>query len=308
MAPIARRADREEAVAAPTDLLEKRRVHGVGAAAVRSDWTYRPNRGTTDKAASARRSPRRSRGPGGSVRALTLSLRSLRDQPFPRPVPRPWTVPRLWTHSTRPQVAWKTAQNAVSHTAHRLLVFTVEKTDERSQARTARRPPSRFTRFQMSADSRRVARQNRRSEDGQTDDQQRCTHRTRFYSSTVKPRRPKRRCSSCVVAICRGIRRLRPNRPFGVCHYGSGRPPRDSRRRCHSSKNPWTDLLPRAALEHDPPGVDHIERPSYKVSFIDINFSHHRIPGSPDAHSSGRGDDSRACRHRGSLHMPEFLS
>ncbi len=152
MAPIARRADREEAVAAPTDLLEKRRVHGVGAAAVRSDWTYRPNRGTTDKAASARRSPRRSRGPGGSVRALTLSLRSLRDQPFPRPVPRPWTVPRLWTHRTRPQVAWKTAQNAVSHTAHRLLVFTVEKTDERSQARTARRPPSGFTRFQMSAD------------------------------------------------------------------------------------------------------------------------------------------------------------
>ena len=158
MAPIARRADREEAVAAPTDLLEKRRVHGVGAAAVRSDWTYRPNRGTTDKAASARRSPRRSRGPGGSVRALTLSLRSLRDQPFPRPVPRPWTVPRLWTHSTRPQVAWKTAQNAVSHTAHRLLVFTVEKTDERSQARTARRPPSRFTRFQMSADTSRLKR------------------------------------------------------------------------------------------------------------------------------------------------------
>jgi hypothetical protein len=98
MAPIARRADREEAMAAPADLLAKRRVHGVGAAAVRSDWTYSPNRGTTDGTASARRSPRQSRGPGGSVRALTLSPRSLRDQPFPRPAPRPWTVIGIGGH------------------------------------------------------------------------------------------------------------------------------------------------------------------------------------------------------------------
>ena len=40
VAAITRRADREEAIAAPTDFLAKRRVHDVGAAA-RSDWTRR---------------------------------------------------------------------------------------------------------------------------------------------------------------------------------------------------------------------------------------------------------------------------
>ena len=142
MAPIARRADREEAVAAPAGLLAKRRVHGVGAAAVRSDWTYSPNRGTTDGTASARRSPRRSRGPGGSVRALTLSPRSLRDQPFPRPAPRPWTVPRLWTHRTRPHVAWKTTEQ-VFHTAHRPSYLVIEedrRKDQRQERRDDHRP------------------------------------------------------------------------------------------------------------------------------------------------------------------------
>ena len=29
-----------------------------------------------------------------------------------------WTLPSLWTHRTRPQGTWKTAENAVSHSAH----------------------------------------------------------------------------------------------------------------------------------------------------------------------------------------------
>ena len=31
---------------------------------------------------------------------------------------RAWTLPSLWTRRTRPQVTWKTAQNAVLHSAH----------------------------------------------------------------------------------------------------------------------------------------------------------------------------------------------
>jgi hypothetical protein len=55
MAAIARWADREEAIAASTDFLAKRRVHDVGAAA-RFDWTRRLNRGTRETTGSVRRS------------------------------------------------------------------------------------------------------------------------------------------------------------------------------------------------------------------------------------------------------------
>ncbi len=71
MAPIAGDTDRKDAMTATARLLAKGGVHGVGAAAVRSNWTYSPHRGTTDRTASARWSPRSSRGSGGSVRALT---------------------------------------------------------------------------------------------------------------------------------------------------------------------------------------------------------------------------------------------
>ena len=77
-ATITRRADREEAVAAPAGFLAKRRVHGAGAAG-RSGWTSSPNRGTRERTASACRSLRRSRGSGGSVRVLPRVL-SLRDR------------------------------------------------------------------------------------------------------------------------------------------------------------------------------------------------------------------------------------
>jgi hypothetical protein len=55
VAAIARRTDGEDAIAAPTDLLAKRPVHDVDAAA-RFDWTRRANRGTRETTGSVRRS------------------------------------------------------------------------------------------------------------------------------------------------------------------------------------------------------------------------------------------------------------
>src|ERR1700676_1915317 len=104
---IARDTDREEAVTKSTGFLAKRRVHGAGAAGC-SSWTSSANRGTRERTASACRSPRQSRGPGGSVRVLTSVFLSLRDHRHTTRAKRAWTVARLWTHRTRPQVAWKT--------------------------------------------------------------------------------------------------------------------------------------------------------------------------------------------------------
>ena len=92
VATIAGDTDRKDPMTPTADFLAKGRVHGVGAATVRSNWTYNPNRGTTGRTASACWSPRQSRGSGGSVRALTLSLLSLRDQSSTRPTKRAWTV------------------------------------------------------------------------------------------------------------------------------------------------------------------------------------------------------------------------
>ena len=55
LAAIARRADREQALAEPAGFLAKRRVHDVGAA-TRSDWTRTANRGTRETTGSVRRS------------------------------------------------------------------------------------------------------------------------------------------------------------------------------------------------------------------------------------------------------------
>jgi hypothetical protein len=55
VATITGNADGEEAIAAAADLLTKRRVHDVDAAA-RFDWTRRPNRGTRETTGSVRRS------------------------------------------------------------------------------------------------------------------------------------------------------------------------------------------------------------------------------------------------------------
>jgi hypothetical protein len=55
VAAIARGADREEAIAASTDFLAKRRVHD-GESAARFGWTRRVNRGTSETTGSVRRS------------------------------------------------------------------------------------------------------------------------------------------------------------------------------------------------------------------------------------------------------------
>jgi hypothetical protein len=55
LAAITRDADRKETVAVATDLLAKRCVHNVEAAA-RFDWTRRSNRGTRETTGSVRRS------------------------------------------------------------------------------------------------------------------------------------------------------------------------------------------------------------------------------------------------------------
>ena len=36
---------------------------------------------------------------------------------------RAWTLPSLWTRRTRPRGTWKTAQNAVFHSAHTIILF-----------------------------------------------------------------------------------------------------------------------------------------------------------------------------------------
>ena len=107
MAAIARRADREEPMAATTGFLAEGDVHSVGAAAVRSDWTYNPNRGTTGRTASACRSPRQSRGSGGSVRTLTLSPLSLHDRASSRPNEEAVDSAASVDAQNAPPAAWK---------------------------------------------------------------------------------------------------------------------------------------------------------------------------------------------------------
>jgi hypothetical protein len=55
VAAIARSADREQAIAASTAFLAKRRVHD-GEAGARFGWTRRVNRGTSETTGSVRRS------------------------------------------------------------------------------------------------------------------------------------------------------------------------------------------------------------------------------------------------------------
>ena len=127
--------DREDPVTASAGFLTERSIHGVGAA-VRSDWTYSPNRGTTDRTASACRSPRLSRGPGGSVRALTLSLLTA----YPNaPSTRQRRGHGRWraygrtdrAHS-RLEISRRTRD---SHTAHRHPLFLITRPDRKDPAR-----------------------------------------------------------------------------------------------------------------------------------------------------------------------------
>jgi hypothetical protein len=115
VAAITGRADGKQPVAPSADLLAKRRVHAVGAAA-RADWTRLENRGTNrpdwlGRVGASRRSPR----------AWRVKLQAFTSSPSPQPTRPPprvqtpgglWTLTRLWTHRPRPQPLGNLAKNA----------------------------------------------------------------------------------------------------------------------------------------------------------------------------------------------------
>jgi len=81
-----------------------------------------------------------------------LSFLSLRARPTPhhrrgRGRCRVW-----WTHRTRPQPLGKPHRTRFPTTAHTSHISWMKKQEHGSQTRTARRPPSRFTRSQLTAD------------------------------------------------------------------------------------------------------------------------------------------------------------
>src|SRR4030095_5095975 len=115
VAPITRRADREEPVAAPAGFLAKRRVH-VGAAA-HSNWTRTRNRGTTDSDRSrsvgaSRRSPTVWRGKAPGPHLVPSAYAAPRSSPqfAPNRTKRLWTLTQPWTHRTRPPLLGNLAE------------------------------------------------------------------------------------------------------------------------------------------------------------------------------------------------------
>ena len=124
---IARRANREEAMAQAAGFLAKRRVHDVGVAA-RFDWTRLANRGTRKTTGSVRRSIEAvTEGlellpPGLHLTRRTAQLTRRRTiSSYPK---RPWTLAPLWTHRTRPQRLGNLAQNARFPRAPTAIVFS----------------------------------------------------------------------------------------------------------------------------------------------------------------------------------------
>ena len=119
VATVARRTDREEAVAPAAGLLAEGLVHGVGVRAATSDWTVSPNRGTTEATGSVCRSSRRSRGSGGT-RALTSSASHPYAIRKTGSTPRQglWTLPQVRTHTTRPHLRAKPPGGRFRTSAH----------------------------------------------------------------------------------------------------------------------------------------------------------------------------------------------
>ena len=67
---------------------------------------------------------------GVATRRSARSVRPLSSDARRR---RAWTLPSRWTRRTRPQVTWKTAQNAVSHSAHTHYRFRARRTKKETQ-------------------------------------------------------------------------------------------------------------------------------------------------------------------------------
>ena len=137
MAAIARRADREEAAAAPTRFLAKRRVHDVGAA-TRSNWTRTSNRGTKR---SDRLGPSEHRGghrgSGGSSSRpsprlpRTPAYATARQPPTRRGRGRC----RSYGRADAPTAPCKTALTRFRTSAHRHYLFREQETGTERPAR-----------------------------------------------------------------------------------------------------------------------------------------------------------------------------
>ena len=132
VAAVARRTDRKEAVAPAAGLLAKGLVHSVGVPGRPPTGRRNPNRGTTIPTGSVCRRARRSRGSGGPVRTLTYVCvhRYATRKTGSTPRQGLWTLPHLWTHTTRPQDACKTARRAVSHKRPQPILFVLIKNPE----------------------------------------------------------------------------------------------------------------------------------------------------------------------------------
>src|SRR2546427_4851195 len=135
VAPITRRADREEAITVPAGFLAKRRVHDVGAAA-RSDWTRRSNRGTRETTGSVRRSIEavteglEGSAPGPHLRWSRTSAYATRARsPSSK---RLWTLPQPWTHRTRPPLLGNLAEEREIPTAPTAILFFSEEQRRRT--------------------------------------------------------------------------------------------------------------------------------------------------------------------------------
>jgi hypothetical protein len=146
VAAITRAADRKQPIAASTDLLAKRRVHDVGAAA-RFDWTRRSNRGTRTTTGSVRR----------SIEAVTegLKLPSSGLHLNPPHVRQP-TVIQPFRGGARRQLL--PSIGVVATAAERLQGPPMTDERERDSDEVWARRRSRYKRFQVSADTRALAR------------------------------------------------------------------------------------------------------------------------------------------------------
>ena len=148
LAPIARRADREETLAAATDFLTKRCVHGVGAAAVRSNWTYSPNRGTTDRtprrvgARGSHEGPEDQSGPSPSV----CSAYAI---PHPHDSEEAVDADGPLDARTRPQVLAKPRRRGFAQAPTAILDGLITEPDRNDPGREK----SRFLRFYVADDT-----------------------------------------------------------------------------------------------------------------------------------------------------------
>ena len=95
------------------------------------------------------------RGSGGSAPGphLRPPRRQLTRAPRLAQTKRLWTLTQPWTHRTRPQLLGNLAQNAGFPRASTAILFFLRRRRRTRRQEPLRRRPSRFTRFQVSADT-----------------------------------------------------------------------------------------------------------------------------------------------------------